>query len=327
MELCWVYCNNLSLMHRCGCVPLAITRGGKNRGNMGAHRRRSVEAVRVLGRLRGGSQSLLAGCNDGCRYVVKALRNPQGPNILCNEVLGAELYRALGMCVPRWKPIVLPKRVLEEFAAQQVGLCLVAEELTDVLWFGSEYQASPLATLSDLIVGSDFSKLVNRGQFWKAWLTDICADHCDNRQAVFLKYRGASLAVFIDQGHMFSGPSGGRRAVLKGCRYWDKRIYSPPTPKLLKMLRNAPEGLKYDEISACVQSVPEEWRTESSITGFHRCLNHLSCQGFIDALVGAMAATIDLERAPASIDLNRGIEVKPCGGLGRLEVQVATGRL
>jgi hypothetical protein len=40
--------------------------------------------------------------------------SPQGRNICFNEAMGTELYRAVGLPVPDWKPLIVTEEFLEE---------------------------------------------------------------------------------------------------------------------------------------------------------------------------------------------------------------------
>src|SRR6201986_3410595 len=68
-----------------------------------------VHAVQFIQKMRGGSQPALIRCNDGKLYVVKFFNNPQGPNVLANEVLGHEILNALNLPTPRWKTVFISR--------------------------------------------------------------------------------------------------------------------------------------------------------------------------------------------------------------------------
>jgi len=71
-------------------------------------------------KMRGGSQPALIRCNDGKLYVVKFFNNPQGSNVLANEVLGNELLSALNLPSPSGRlssfRAVSLKQILECFS-------------------------------------------------------------------------------------------------------------------------------------------------------------------------------------------------------------------
>ena len=66
--------------------------------------------IRVL---RGGSQPHLMQANDGNLYVVKFQGNPQGTNVLANEMLAAKLADGLGLPVPTTAVVELTPELSE----------------------------------------------------------------------------------------------------------------------------------------------------------------------------------------------------------------------
>ncbi len=56
-----------------------------------------LQALEQIRRMRGGAQSQLMRCSDGCYYVVKFQNNPQHRRILVNELLGTRLAGRLGL--------------------------------------------------------------------------------------------------------------------------------------------------------------------------------------------------------------------------------------
>src|SRR4029077_9579479 len=109
-------------------------------------------ALEEIRRMRGGSQSHFMRCADGNYYVVKFANNPQGIDVLSNELLGGRLAQLLGLSVaPGAVVYVDPELVLlsEEMYIEKVrdrvpcqaGLC-----------FGSRYPArASYGTLWDFL--------------------------------------------------------------------------------------------------------------------------------------------------------------------------------
>jgi hypothetical protein len=64
--------------------------------------------------MRGGSQPALIRCDDGKLYVVKFFNNPQGPNVLANEVLGNELLNVLHLPSPQWKMVFISRSFIKK---------------------------------------------------------------------------------------------------------------------------------------------------------------------------------------------------------------------
>src|SRR6185437_9181953 len=63
-------------------------------------RMQTVSARHDVRRMRGGAQSHLMFCSDGCFYVVKFQNNPQGTRVLANELLVSQLANRLGLSTP-----------------------------------------------------------------------------------------------------------------------------------------------------------------------------------------------------------------------------------
>ena len=90
---------------------------------------RGVLAVTtVVKKQPGGSQSRLVRCDDGKLYVLKMTPNPQGPNVLANEVLGSILMRGLGLPAPPWKPVAINLKTLRLFP--ELAMQTAATEVT-----------------------------------------------------------------------------------------------------------------------------------------------------------------------------------------------------
>jgi len=268
--------------------------------------------TRYLRILSGGSQPILAEASDGYIYVVKLGNNPQGPNLLFNESAGTEVYRACGLSVPSWKPLLVSDSFIDDnprcwFCTgkgdrirPERGLC-----------FGSRYLGGDGRTLRQGLPGNYFKRVGNRNSFWLAWMVDTCAGHADNRQAVFLEDAKRRLtAFFVDQGHLFGGTDGKEwRHFSAGC-YLDARIYGDLSSRQsLRMLRVA-EALDVDRLWRRVQQVTGDWKTPSGVARFEEFLGRISDSGFLRDLVDTMTdpcqiemrqreRTPDVERKPA----------------------------
>src|SRR5208337_4281241 len=135
--------------------------------------------------LRGGSQPILALASDGFLYVVKFLNNPQGPNVLFNEIAGSELYRACGLAVPEWRSLLLSDSFIDKNPESWMQTPEGRLRPTAGLCFGSRFMVGDGKRLIEFLPRSSFRRVRNRTSFWLAWLIDVCAEHTDNRQAIF----------------------------------------------------------------------------------------------------------------------------------------------
>jgi hypothetical protein len=252
-------------------------------------------ACRIVRKLRGGSQPLLIQALDGFYYVVKFLNNPQGVNVLFNEVAGTELYRACGLSVRPWKFIMVGDDLLDRATDHWIETRNGRNRpSTKSLAFGSRVVAGSEGTLNEIIAGR-YGRLVNRDEFWMAWLIDSCAGHSDGRQALFAELEDRSIkAFFIDFGHLFSGPDGEALKTTPARSYFDFRVYPDISLQGISRLRSAARNLDVAALRNRFALVPEEWRTESAETAFSQCLERLSdaavVRRFIEQILDAHTA-------------------------------------
>ena len=175
---------------------------------VGSRQRPSPSVIHVVRAQNGGSQSRLVLCDDGKLYVMKMHPNPQGPNVLANEALGAILLSGLGLTVPLWRPLTINLQTLPLFPE-------LAMEARDKITFpacgvhfGSEFLGGSEVNLFDFIPESYQRKVTNAEQFAAIRLFDMWANHQDQRQCVYrrTKETGVYEAFFLDNGHLFGGP-------------------------------------------------------------------------------------------------------------------------
>jgi hypothetical protein len=229
----------------------------------------------VIRKQPGGSQSCLVRCNDGKLYVLKMNPNPQGPNVLANEALGAILLRGLGFRVPPWRPVTIDLKTVRFFP--QLAMQTPTEETSFPacgIHFGSEYLGGSQYDLYDFMPLSYTHRLRSTAQFLPIYLFDIWASHQDERQCIYQRARGTSLydSFFIDNGHLFGGPAwsevaGPCRAICSG------NIQAPLTgdPRIepwLKVFENRIPELLHKAIAA----VPVDWYENDIYLLFARLL-------------------------------------------------------
>ena len=271
---------------------------------MYALERKPLNLIELVGRARGGSLPILAKADDGNYYFAKFANNPQGPNVLFNEAVGTELYRAFGLPVPDWRPLLITRSFISrnrilffnsktmESRPPEPGLCFGSLSLGR----GADL---PLEALS----GSEIGRVENRADFGLAWLLDICARHCDDRQAVFVETPNRRLrGIFIDHGHMFGGPDGTSNPYVVHPRYSDRRIYEEtPVPEVPYdlVLRNL------DAVWRCACRLPLDWQTDSALRSLATSFDRMGDKTFLkmakeaisDCLTGKAGDRI-IERGP-----------------------------
>ncbi len=262
---------------------------------MVAYKKNLSFVTRYIRSLRGGSQPILGEASDGEVYVVKFADNLQGTNLLFNEIAGTELYRACGLPVAPWQPLLVTVDFLDENPACWSQTPKGLHRPTGGVCFGSRFLGGEDVRIFEILPGSHFQRVRSHTDFWLAWLLDVCASHADRRQAIFVEGAlGALEAVFIDFGHMFGGPKGDQHPHWRASRYMDERIYLRPTTRSGLTVRNISCNLAPDRLWRKLATVPDEWKCESAIQNFAACLNRLSDSRFVDSMFDVMVNSLGL---------------------------------
>jgi hypothetical protein len=255
--------------------------------------RKHTFVARFIRKLRGGSQPILVEASDGIKYVLKFSNNPQGRNVSFNEAMGTELYRAAGLPVPLWEPLIVTEKFLDQtrqcwFESAEgplrprAGLC-----------FGSRYLERDGARLWEILPGSSFTRVVNRGDFYLAWLLDICARHNDNRQALFEHRVDGIRAVFVDHGNMFSGLNGeSRMPHFRASAYLDGRIYEGNLHRYWRDIAKVVLKIDVDDLWIRAEQLPDEWLTDSALHNFAACLCVLTNRSAVDTIAELIAGSL-----------------------------------
>jgi hypothetical protein len=258
-----------------------------------------LQAVKFLRKMRGGAQSSLVKADDGNFYIVKALGNPQGNQVLFNEALASELMRIIGLPVPNWRTI----HISDEFICQnpelwfetsgsgrkrpQAGLC-----------FGSSLvNTGEGEALYELLPVSWMDLIANRADFIGMLLFDLWVNQTDNRQAVFLQNTETRSirATFIDQGFTL-GHDQGRVEVgkIRGM-YLDRRIYETlDSAKILPKWKSriqAIDGASLRSLLSCMP-IPKQWSSSLEMEGKVEGL--LRRQSRLDVFAACIQASLAL---------------------------------
>jgi hypothetical protein len=277
-------------------------------------------ATQHIRNLCGGSQPILVGASDGLRYVVKFTNNQQGPNLLFNESMGSELYQCCGLPVPAWRPLLLTEAFLEKNRSCWMRTDEGIVRPDPGLCFGSLYLGETNRHLLEILPGTSFKRVRNHRNFWLAWLIDICAQHTDNRQAIFQEDgEGQFNAIFFDHGHLFGGPKGEQKLNFQASRYLDPRIYQDVFSMHQVGFAKGLDVRDVDQIWQRCQTLPEKWKTESAHAGLEQCLNRLAnatlLQNILDTMVDAHQRTKEngrkqpkSERTPRKPVLRPGVQ-------------------
>ena len=281
-----------------------------------------VFVTHYIRNLRGGSQPILARASDGLLYVVKFANNLQGPNLLFNESAGTELYRACGLPVPEWKPLMVSESFLDNnpdcWIQTEKGCLRPASGLC----FGSRFLGENGNRVFEILPAFMFKRVRNQTSFWLAWLIDICAEHIDNRQAIFVEDASGWLdAYFVDHGHLFGGPNADVKRHFGGSRYLDERVYGQISSEALLDIESVLRAMDADKLRRRIETIPAEWSHVSAREGFERCIQRIKIPSLVQNVVETI--TDDLERrADKSIGIV-GCERKPASAVLRLDIQDA----
>jgi hypothetical protein len=261
-----------------------------------------VEISQYIRTLHGGSQPILVQASDGLLYVAKFANNLQGVNLLFNESAGTELYRACGLVVPSWKPLLVTDSFLDRNPDCWMQTTEGQRRPNSGLCFGSRFVGAEGVDLFEILPETSYKRIRNRASFWLAWLIDICALHSDNRQAVFMRdSEGVLDAYFVDNGHLFGGPKGEHRVHFQASRYLDPSIYPYVSFEQLQGLRQFGLCLDVDVLWHTIQRLPDDWKTVSALNCFEQCLIRLSTpkllQNIAETMVQAQREFIEREES------------------------------
>ena len=233
--------------------------------------------VQVVKRQRGGSQSRLVLCDDGKLYVLKMHPNPQGPNVLANEALGAILLQRLGFLVPDWKPVTIDLKAVHLFPELVMALADGNALPACGVHFGSEHIGHPRFPVSDILPESYRCKVKNADQFAAIGIFDLWANHQDERQCVYRRLRSGEPyeAFFIDNGHLFGGPNWSEETD-RSERLFPLNIGQPCLggPSIERWI-SAFEGYIPEILQDAVGKIPREWYQDDIASLYARLLKRL----------------------------------------------------
>jgi hypothetical protein len=262
---------------------------------MAAFGKDSAFVTQYVRSLRGGSQPILARASDGFQYVVKFANNLQGPNLLFNESAGSELYLACGLPVPDWTPLWIADSFLDSNPECWMQTPEGRLRPASGLCFGSLFLGQDGNRLFEILPGSMFIRVRNQVSFWLAWLIDVCAEHVDNRQAIFVEDADGSLdAYFVDHGQLFGGPTAESNRNFRVSRYLDSRIYSGVSFGALMDFQRRLQSLDLDKLRQRIEAIPSEWSHAPARERFDCCLQRFKTDSLVQNVIEAIAD--DLER-------------------------------
>jgi hypothetical protein len=276
--------------------------------------------MRYIQKMPGGSQPILVQASDGLLYVVKFSNNPQGVNLLFNESIGTELYRACNLPVPSWKLLSVADSFLDENPDSWMETPEGPIRPNAGFCFGSRFLGGDGLRPLGVLPKTRFNKVRDRKIFWLAWILDICAGHADNRQTIFAEDGTGWLdPFFVDNGHLFGGPKGDQHPKCEASRYLDPRIYPAISSHQLLCYQRTLGRLEPDQLWRNLQALPDDWKTESALYRFAQCLGKLSTTSILRDVVD-MVVDVQL-KASKRDDTNWQGRRKPPASVPRSDFQ------
>ena len=258
----------------------------------------SVSAVRFVRRMSGGSQACLVEADDSRRYVVKFRNNPQGRNVLFNDFMATAIQEECGLLVPPCKTIMTSESFFDENRESWLLTCDGTERPEAGLSFASLYMGDVVGRSGLMVLPNrSYSRVHNRASFWLAWLIDIITEQTDRRQVLFLEVLPGRLsAVFLDNGHSFGGPTGAAGRAFASSLYYDYRVYSDISDEQFAKHRSSILRSRMNKLWRLAESLPDEWKSESSMKRFALCLDNLARPGLVASVQEAMVQALSLRR-------------------------------
>ena len=233
------------------------------RFNQREPRKRLVEAVQHVRRMRGGAQGHLMRCSDGQFYVVKFLNNPQHLRVLANEMLATRLAERAGLPVPVTEVVEVGDWLVEHTAELHVQLAHSVIPCKAGLQFGSRYVVSPIeGQVFDYMPMEMLYRVRNLEAFAGMLVVDKWTGNANGRQAAFWRKMREKkyTASFIDQGYCFNAgewtfpdyPLRGvyaRNEVYAGVKGWQS--FEPWLSRV--------ENMDGDVVWSLAGEIPPEW--------------------------------------------------------------------
>lgn len=146
-----------------------------------------VRALEQIRRMRGGAQSHLMRCDDGCYYVVKFQNNPQHRRILVNELLGTRLAGRLGLPTVPVDIVEVSAELIRLTPDLAMELPRSRVPCQPGLQFGSRYPGNPQrVTLHDFLPDEQLREVENLHEFAGMLVFDKWTCNTNGRQTVFL---------------------------------------------------------------------------------------------------------------------------------------------
>ncbi|MGE5327369.1 MAG: HipA family kinase, partial [Deltaproteobacteria bacterium] len=228
-----------------------------------------VRAVEFVRRMRGASQPQLLRADDGLYYVVKFVNNPQHPRILANEMIAARLALALGLPVREPALVEVPPELIAGNPDMKIAIGARQVPCASGLQFGSSYAGQPgPALVVDFLPDRLLRRVPNFAPaFLGAFVFDKWTCNCDGRQMIFTKQASDENSAYspwlIDNGFCFNDGEWNFPDSPIRCIYPRRLVYESVRGfQSFEPFLSLVENLEANQIEACLDEVPGEWRGE-----------------------------------------------------------------
>jgi len=234
----------------------------------------SLQARRLVRKMRGGAQAHLIEGSDGAFYVVKFVNNPQHRRILVNEWLATSFLRHLQIHVPDCAVMELTEDFIAESPDLYLSVGTRREPVVPGLHFASKMAVHPeRVAIFDFLPDKLLAKVENSADFLGTLVFDKWIGNADSRQAVFFRARAKTwtplkgqvtktgfFVQMIDHGFAFNGPNWNfQDSPIQGL-YFRTSVYDTVQSlesfePWLSMVENFPA----ETIDAVWREIPSSW--------------------------------------------------------------------
>lgn len=234
----------------------------------------SLQARRLIRKMRGGAQAHLIEGSDDAFYVVKFVNNPQHRRILVNEWLATSFLRHLQIHVPDCAVMELTEDFIADTADLYLSVGTRQEPVVPGLHFASKMAVHPeRVAIFDFLPDKLLAKVENSADFLGTLVFDKWIGNADSRQAVFFRARAKTwtplkghvtktgfFVQMIDHGFAFNGPNWNfQDSPIQGL-YFRTSVYEgvyslESFEPWLSMIENFPA----ETIDAALREIPSSW--------------------------------------------------------------------
>ncbi len=224
----------------------------------------SIKAIKNISQARGGSQARIMLADDGKKYVVKFMGNPQSTRVLANDYLACRLARMIELSVPEPVIILVDEETILE---QQITFTLAGRAVAPRPGFQFGSLVVTDEEVWDWPRHSMFGQVHNRGEFAGILAFDKWTGNADGRQVLFHRklHQRKFRATYIDFGYCFNAgewsfPDAPLRGVYainevyEGIQSWDD--FAPWLGRI--------ERFSAKELQCIADEIPCEWYGERS---------------------------------------------------------------